>query len=154
MPHGRQNNPFHPASFRFRQPVPFRWADLDSMGHTNNAIYLTYFEQIRILYAREVMGWEWQQMGMILARTEIDYVRPLTHPLHVEVLARVIRWGNKSFAMEYAVADLSQADPILYAIAESVLVGFDYSKQSSAPLPVAYREAAREYEPLPIVGLE
>ncbi|MEY4145083.1 MAG: hypothetical protein RLZZ335_935 [Bacteroidota bacterium] len=153
MSSSRLFNAFDVLNFRFRKPVPFRWADLDSMGHTNNAIYLTYFEQIRILYARDVMKWEWEQVGMILARTEIDYLLPLTHPQNVEVLARVTRWGSKSFDMEYAVADLSTMTAKIYAIARSTLVGFDYRTQKSAIIPMAYCEAAQQFEPRPIEGL-
>jgi len=154
MPSIRMIDTFDVHSFRFTRPVPFRWADLDSMGHTNNAIYLTYFEQIRILYARDVMKWEWEVVGMILARTEIEYIQPLTHPQNVDVLARVIRWGNKSFEMEYAVADLSTSIPRVYAIARTTLVGFDYKQQKSAVIPTDYREAARQFEHCPIEGLE
>lgn len=154
MPSSRLLDSFDVRAFRFHQPIPFRWADLDSMGHTNNAIYLTYFEQIRILYARDVMKWEWEQVGMILAHTEIDYIQPLTHPQNVEVLARVIRWGSRSFDMEYAVVDPTTSPPKIYAIARSSLVGFDYSCQKSAIIPTSYAEAARNYEPQPIEGLE
>lgn len=153
MPSIRIIDTFDVQSFRFARPVPFRWADLDSMGHTNNAIYLTYFEQIRILYARDVMKWEWERVGMILARTEIEYIHPLTHPQNADVLARVIRWGNKSFEMEYAVADLSASKPKVYAIAQSTLVGFDYKLQKTAVIPADYRESARQFEPCAIEGL-
>lgn len=153
MPTGRLIDSFDVHAFRFIKPVPFRWADLDSMGHTNNAIYLTYFEQIRILYARDVMKWEWGLVGMILARTEIEYIQPLTHPQNVDVLARVIRWGTKSFEMEYAVADLSTDSIRIYAIARSTLVGFDYQSQKSAIIPKAYSEDARLFEPRVIEGL-
>lgn len=110
MPNSRHLDSFDVLDFRFRKPVPFRWADLDSMGHTNNAIYLTYFEQIRILYARDVMK-------------------------------------------EYAVADLSTMTAKIYAIARSTLVGFDYRTQKSAIIPMAYCEAAQQFEPRPIEGL-
>ncbi|MBM3919547.1 MAG: acyl-CoA thioesterase [Sphingomonadales bacterium] len=154
MPKSSLLDSFDAKSFRYKQPIPFRWADLDGMGHTNNAIYLTYFEQIRILYARDVMKWDWELVGMILARTEIDYIHPLAHPQNVEVLARVIRCGSKSFDMEYAVADLSTSIPKIYAIAQSTLVGFDYKSQKSVVIPSAYREAAELFEPLPIEGLK
>ena len=34
-----------PEGFRHGVPIQVRWADLDAMGHVNNAKYLTYLEQ-------------------------------------------------------------------------------------------------------------
>ena len=52
-------------NFRFSFPVEVRFADLDALGHLNNAKYLTYAEQARILYVRQICGWDgdWRKLG-------------------------------------------------------------------------------------------
>jgi acyl-CoA thioester hydrolase len=40
--------------FRFNYPIEVRFSDTDAMGHVNNAVYLTYFEQARLAYWREL----------------------------------------------------------------------------------------------------
>ena len=40
----------------YTQEVAFR--DLDAFGHVNNGVYLTYIENARIGYARDVIGIE------------------------------------------------------------------------------------------------
>ena len=40
----------------FETPVAVRFKDLDAMGHVNNAVFATYFEEARATFAREAMG--------------------------------------------------------------------------------------------------
>ena len=41
------------SDFRFWHALAIRWADIDSMGHVNNATYFTYFEAVRIEFFRQ-----------------------------------------------------------------------------------------------------
>src|ERR1700750_2520143 len=65
---------------RFVHDVPVRWSDLDAYGHVNNARFLTLFEEARValffLGARE-MGLTSFEDGIVLARQQIDYLRPV-----------------------------------------------------------------------------
>ena len=42
-----------------------RFADIDAMGHVNNAVYFSYFEQARIHFFRQWIGleWNWNEHG-------------------------------------------------------------------------------------------
>ncbi len=40
--------------FHYLTPFDVRFRDLDSLGHVNNAVYLTYFEIARIGYWRKL----------------------------------------------------------------------------------------------------
>ena len=54
------------------QQVTFR--DLDAFGHVNNGVYLTYIENARIGYARDVIGIEsLEGLLMIVASVKIDF---------------------------------------------------------------------------------
>src|SRR3989304_4807126 len=48
--------PTEAAPLRFPIPIEVRFRDTDAMGHVNNAVYLTYFEQARAGYYRAVTG--------------------------------------------------------------------------------------------------
>jgi len=37
---------------KFTSKVYVRWADLDAFGHVNNAVYLTYAELARVVFAK------------------------------------------------------------------------------------------------------
>ena len=58
--------------FVHRETVRFR--DLDSLGHVNNAVFLTYLEEARIAYLAPLGA---EATNMILARVEIDFRAPL-----------------------------------------------------------------------------
>ena len=42
--------------YRFVLPIEVHFADLDGMGHINNAVYLTYMESARIAWWMQVTG--------------------------------------------------------------------------------------------------
>lgn len=132
--------------FTFHYPVHIRWADLDALNHVNNAVYLSYFEQARIDYFREAVNWDWQVVGMILAKSTIEYFKPLLIRDKAEVWLRVSRLGSKSFEMENIVVRNSEKGPEIITKCTSVLVTYDYRNEKSVLVPEHVREAvlARE----------
>lgn len=158
-------NSDHATPFAFFSPLHLRWADMDALRHVNNAVYLSYFEQARIDYFRHLGCWDWNKVGMLLARTEVDYLRPLHIQDSAWVLTRTVKVGHKSFEMEYLIvrqapdwsadlrpsprnaeppapAELMAKGPLQSVTkARSVLVAFDFDLQSTVPVPEAYRLA-------------
>lgn len=138
-------------NFRYSLPIEVRFADLDALGHLNNAKYLTYAEQIRILYVRDVCEWQgsaWNTLGMILARTEIDYKLPIGFEDKVVVYCRVSRIGGKSFDMEYLLTrQRDDNEPEIAAEIKTIMVAYDYAKDSTMLVTDTWREKIMTYEP-------
>lgn len=109
------------------------------MGHVNNSRYLSFLEDSRIgLLSRIAADGPKSLMGLILARVEIDYIKPvLLTPDPVTVQLWVSSIGSKSFTLGSVIR---QADAVM-AKANAVLVAFDYDSQSSRALTDAEREA-------------
>jgi acyl-CoA thioester hydrolase len=101
-----------------------RFRDCDAMGHVNNAVYSTFFEEARI----DALG---GLADFILARVEIDFLSELRAGEQIEVGTRCSRIGNKSLDLEHEI----HANGRIAARAKSVLVGYDYARGESAPLP-------------------
>jgi acyl-CoA thioester hydrolase len=118
-----------------RETVRFR--DVDSLGHVNNAVYLTYLEQARVAF-RRLYGISWTDM--ILARTEVDFRGQVSVDEVVEVSMWPTRVGNKSFELAY---ELKVGDRLV-AEAKAVLVAFDYDRNESRPIPEAWRKLLSE----------
>jgi acyl-CoA thioester hydrolase len=118
--------------FVHRETVRFR--DLDSLGHVNNAVFLTYLEEARIAYL-DPLGAE--ASDMILARVEIDFRAPLRIGEELEIGVRPARIGTKSFDLEYEV----HSGGTLAAEAKTVLVSYDYATRRPVELPESWREA-------------
>ncbi len=115
--------------FAFVHREQVRFADLDGMGHVNNAVFSTYLEQARLAWAGAGA-----QAHFILARTEIDF-RAQAGMGEIEIGVRTSRIGTKSFELEY---ELRQGGTVV-AEAKSVLVGYDYARNESAEIPGEWR---------------
>jgi len=115
-----------PSKFRFTREVEVRFADMDSLGHVNNAVYLTYFEQVRMAYWMQVTGRSHlRDMDMILARAEVDFRSPLVHPETVEIGCACASIGRTSFVLEQDMHERKSGR--LVAEARKVLVHYDYA---------------------------
>ena len=124
------------------QEVVFR--DLDAFGHVNNGVYLTYIENARIGYVREVLGIDsLQGLLMIVASVKIDFRSRANLGEILEIGARTTRVGTKSFDLEHEVR---AQDGRLVAEAQTTLVAFDYDADSTMPIPPEWRERIENYE--------
>ena len=130
--------------FRFvhAQEVTFR--DLDVFGHVNNAVYLTYIENARIGYLREVLSIEsFEDLLVILATVRIDFRSRASLGEVLEIGARVSRIGTKSFDLDHEVRG---PDERLVAVASTTLVTFDYRGDTTMPVPDLWRERIESFE--------
>ena len=130
--------------FRFvhAQEVTFR--DLDVFGHVNNAVYLTYIENARIGYMREVLGVEsLEDLLVIVAKVNIDFRSRASLGEVLEIGARVSRIGTKSFDLDHEVRG---PDARLVAAASTTLVTFDYGGETTLPVPELWRERIESFE--------
>lgn len=137
-------------NYRHTLEIPVRFADLDAMGHLNNAKYLTYIEQARVEYVIQVCGWSgaWSDLGMILAKMTIEFKRPVLYGDKVVVYTRCSRIGSKSFDLEYVLTrQQPESAAQVAATALSVMVAYDYAQQQSIAVPASWRQAISLYEP-------
>jgi acyl-CoA thioester hydrolase len=101
-----------------------RFADIDSLGHVNNVRFFDYLEDARMamLYLDPVKEGGESHRGLVVARHEIDYMRPLTfraEPVRVETW--VTDLGVAKFGLAYEIRD----DAEVFVRAHSVLVAYD-----------------------------
>lgn len=128
----------------FTHPVSVRFSDMDAMGHVNNARYLTYFEEARFAFLAHIAGDgpSLSDGGMVLARIECDYRRPIVaKPAPLQVSVAVCAVGDSSFTL---VSDIL-ADGGVAASSRAVLVGYDYTQQRSRPLTSVDGRASKPY---------
>jgi acyl-CoA thioester hydrolase len=126
------------------QRVRIRWRDVDNYGHVNNAVYLTYIENARIGYMREVLGVESpEDLLVIVAKVNIDFRSRASLGEMLEIGARVPRIGTKSFDLDHEVRG---PDARLVAVASTTLVTFDYRADTTMPVPDLWRERIQSFE--------
>ncbi len=98
---------------------------MDAYGHVNNVVYLSYLEEARVdmLFTQGAeMGIKALSEGVLVARHEIEYKRPLVyHPRGVDIDLWVGAIKGASFEIRYEVHD----GEVIFARASSLLVPYD-----------------------------
>ena len=79
--------------------IKVRWRDIDALGHVNNAVYLTYLEELLTGFLGPVLGYEW-----VTARAELDFRKEVCLADR-EVIARasIERIGTSSLTTSVAI---------------------------------------------------
>jgi len=127
-------------------PIKIRYNDLDTYGHVNNAIYITYLEEGRTAWFQDKVGkeWEWNKQGTIIARHEINYKIPILFNDTVRIVLWVSELGTKSFEVSYKIIKFTGERWITCTNGKSVLVCFDYQKQTTIPIPENWKAIFHE----------
>jgi acyl-CoA thioester hydrolase len=123
----------------FEKRIEIRWSDLDSSQHVNNAVYLSYLEEVRTAWLDEALRTAGAVTDFVLAHVEIDFKRELTLD-DTAVVARctLARVGTSSIrTAEEILTERGE----LAARAEAVVVARDPATGASRPLSDAERSA-------------
>lgn len=128
--------------------IEVRFRDIDSMGHVNNAVYLTYFEEGRKEFLRSVFGIvNPDDYNFILAHISCDFLKPIAISERVFLEIQVGDIGEKRFDFIYKLLKHGPDDSgaVLCARGRSVQVFFDYRENTSLPIPPDVREELMKY---------
>ncbi len=113
-----------------------RFGDCDAMRHVNNVAYLTFFEDARIQYVRQLLGDDpiaRGDFGFIFAECKINYRAPAFFGEEIRTYVRPGEVARSSLRIEFAMH--AAGDDRLLAEGYGVLVGYDYAAGRSRPLP-------------------
>ena len=133
----------HPVTIR----IPLAWGEQDGFGHLNNVVYFRYFENVRMYYLEKIgvlRSHKEDGIGVILASTKCDFLRPVQWPNDLLVSTGCSTIGRTSFTMTYSIAD---QEGKTIATGSSVQVMFDYAEQHKVQVPDRIRMAIRSIQP-------
>ncbi len=135
-------------SFKYKTAIEVRFADMDLFGHVNNAVYLTYFEVARSNYWNQIIKWDWQKMGIIIARAEIDFKRPLKLNEPLTAYVKTSRIGTRSWDLEYVLTTEINGEKLIIATGKTVQVAIDYKLNKTSVIPEPEKQRMIDYEGL------
>jgi acyl-CoA thioester hydrolase len=119
--------------------IEIRWRDQDAYGHVNNAVYLTYLEEVRDEWLERTIGTGEAPWDYVIARVAIDFRRELRQADdEVVVRCRLARVGTSSVTTREEILTPGGG---LAAKAEAVLVARDRESGRSRPLTPEERAA-------------
>jgi len=125
--------------------IDVRFRDIDSMGHVNNAVFFTYFEEGRKAFLHTLFNIrEPEDYNFILAHISCDFLRPVKLDDSIILQLWVGEIGEKRFNIKYSLVNSSD-ESIIYAKGKSVQVFFDYQKNRTAPISKYFMGKISDY---------
>lgn len=124
-----------------------RFRDLDAMAHVNNSVYLTYFEEARTGYLRDVAKLKLDlnsPVSLIVGEILCRYRSPALYNEQLRIYCRAGEFGRASFKIFYEVK--SVIDNRLIAEGYSTLIAYNYQEKKSCSISDEFRERVLTYE--------
>ncbi|MGW9103312.1 acyl-CoA thioesterase [Priestia megaterium] len=127
----------------FRHEIVVRFNDCDSLGHVNNAVYFTYFEEARSELFRvfnpkmNIRSW-----NLIAASNRCDYLYELVFAQNITIYTWISRLGTSSFEVEHAIKD---ENGNWAARGKTILLLYDFENKKSIPLSDKLRNTLLQY---------
>jgi acyl-CoA thioester hydrolase len=125
--------------------LEIRYGDLDPYGHVNNAVYLEFFEKVRICYWRvlaDTAGIEKLEAGdvpgarYVIAETTVRYKAPIFFEDTLHGAARTRTVGDRSYTMDFELRTGETFEGgILAAEGSAAHVFFDPVENAVRPRP-------------------
>lgn len=129
---------------------PLRWADMDSLGHVNNVVYVDYLQEARVdmlTVHAPASGGEDLAEGVVVVRHEVEFLAPLVYrpePVRIETWVTKIRAA--SFTMNYEILDeLPNGERRLYTRALSLLTPFVFALERPRRINAGERDVLERF---------
>ena len=133
-----------PPQPRLTVPLEVYYFDTDAGGVVHNIAYLRMVEIARSQLAAS-LGWTLEEMSRtglvpVVARTEIDYLKPARLGDHLAVTAELIRMEKIRFLIRFGIASSAQPD-LLFVRCIQTMVTVQLPGGRPQRVPTAWREA-------------
>ena len=137
------------SKFKSKVKIQVRYADLDTYGHVNNKAYLSFLEEARIHYIKD-LNLESKitifDFGAVVGRIDIKYLYPIQYYDEVYAYTRCSRLGNKSYDLENIIVIKRGDQSIIAAQATVTMVSFDLKNNKSKPLDPDLIKVVKNFE--------
>lgn len=133
---------------------PVRWADLDLLGHVNNAVYVDYLQEARVdmlrTHAPDPGSGDLATAtaeGLVVVRHTVDFLTPLLYRVGtVSIECWVTEVKAATFTMAYEIFDEdAEGQRTVYLRASTVLTPFVFAQGRPRRLSAAEREVASRF---------
>jgi acyl-CoA thioester hydrolase len=124
---------------RHEKRIEVRWRDVDKYGHVNNAVYLTYLEEVRDEWLLRVLADPELAWDYVLAHVSIDFRHEVT--LEDDEVIAICRLDSVGQSSVRTREEVRTPDGVLAAESSSVIVARD--REAGTARPVSAEERSR-----------
>lgn len=124
-------------SFNHAHPIQVRYNDIDLAGHVNNAVYHEFFDLGRTFYFKEVLGEKpfTYEQSIVIAQSNTTYCKEVFLEDELQIVSKIIRFGNKSFDMLQALLRNTPEGSELTTFNVTTFVCMNYKKREPQQIP-------------------
>ena len=130
---------------KFTYECPVRWSDVDAFQHVNNVRFMTFFEEARVALmfaSAQESGLNSFAEGCVVARHEVDYLKPVDYCPSVRIDVWVDEVRNSSFSLTYELFN----NGVVACRSRSVIVPFDLEAGRARRVSDAEREFLHKWK--------
>lgn len=121
--------------------LQLRYRDIDSLGHVNNAVFLSYFEIGRIgLFRLNSEDYRADSINFVIAHMEIDFLKTLHLFDDVILRTRIVKVGRTSFTFDHEIFSVDGKNVYCHGIAVAVAI----KDGEKVPVPQFIKELVAE----------
>lgn len=112
--------------------------DTDALGHVNNGVYVSWFEEVRTayVYARRRLK-SMADVDFILASTTVHFRSPVFMLETIDMKCAPVRLGQSSWDLAYEGRARDGGRLVVEGV--STQVQYDYATREKAPIPQEWR---------------
>jgi acyl-CoA thioester hydrolase len=126
----------------YRTTIIPRLGETDGLRHVNHARVVEWFETARNpIFRLFDPALDFTSFDLIMARLEVDFLRPMVWGQEVEVRTWVVHLGNSSFTVGHHAVQEGR----ICARGQFVIVHYDFRANRSKPLRDDQRAALAEH---------
>lgn len=136
-------------NYAFTCPVELRFVDMDMMGHINNAVYFTMFENARLIQMKQLGATvaspsPENPIQPILASTSCRFKAPITYHDPVQVGVHIEPVDDNSYEQRFAV--FNEKTQRVVAEGHALIVFINYTTGKRVKVPEKFLNAALELQ--------
>lgn len=135
-------------TFNHGHPIQVRYNDIDLAGHVNNAVYHEFFDLGRTFYFKEVLGEKpfTYEQNIVIVQSNTTYVKEVFLEDELQIVSKIIRFGNKSFDMCQALLRNSKDGAELTTYNYTTFVCMNYKQHQPQQIPAEWIIKITEFE--------
>ena len=128
-------------AYYHKKDIEIRYDDLDTIGHVNNKSYLSYLEEARLDFHKQIFSWKKElDFSSVVARIEINYKKPLFYGDKLTIYTKLLNLGNKSFELESVFIKKEKNTGTLVPTADARVVLVAVNNNNGKPVEIPANE--------------
>lgn len=136
-------------NFKHKITVKVRFNEVDMLGVCNNAVYISYLEEARLQYFKDLdlipaEGFFSDGKLFYVVRNEINYKNHARFDEELNIYSKISFIKNTSFGFEHLI--VKSKENIIVADGKGIIVCVDPATKKSTPLLKEFYEKISEFE--------